>query len=59
MKEEIQKAKDTFTSCAEGIIDCSAKNLLLKRKPAETEIVEYPKMKLSEFLDITGTDLKL
>ncbi|CAG5112934.1 Oidioi.mRNA.OKI2018_I69.chr2.g7097.t1.cds [Oikopleura dioica] len=53
MKEEIQKAKDTFTSCAEGIIDCSAKNLLLKRKPAETEIVEYPKMKLSEFLDIT------
>ena len=52
MKDEIEIAKKTFTDCAEKLIDCSAEKA---KVPAETKIIQMPKMKLSEYLKITGT----
>ena len=51
MKEEIEIAKKAFTECARkkncGIPKSEA-------KPAPTETIEIPKIKLSEFIKITG-----
>ena len=52
MKDEIEIAKNTFTDCAEKLIDCTAKKA---KESAETKIIQMPKMKLSEYLKITGT----
>ena len=51
MKEEIEIAKKTFTECARK------KNCDIPKagaQPAPTETIQFPKMKLSEFVKIQG-----
>ena len=51
MKKEIEIAKKTFTQCARK------KNCDIQKsgaQPAPTETIEFPKIKLSEFIKITG-----
>ena len=51
MKKEIEIAKKTFTQCARK------KNCDIQKsgaEPAPTETIEFPKIKLSEFIKIAG-----
>jgi len=55
MKDEIEIAKETFTECARK------KNCDIPTNgatPAQTETIEFPKIKLSEFLKISGKRFK-
>jgi hypothetical protein len=55
MKEEIEIAKKTFTECAQKQNCDLPKN---RAQPAPTETFEFPKIKLSEFIKITGKRFK-
>ena len=51
MESEIKVAKAIFSACAKEKIDCSAKK---KRESANTKIIKTPRIKLSEYLKLTG-----
>ena len=58
MEEEIEIAKSTFSRCAEGVIDCTVAELVLNRESPQTQIINFEKMKISEYLKVIGLSLK-
>ena len=55
MKEEIKIAKETFAECDKKQ-NCDIPRSGAQKPPTET--IQFPKIKLSEFIKITGTRFK-